>query len=70
MSMPSSKRKKAGTPPSSSKYAGEYRDNAAPFTPQAIKYLDGSMESKGGCDAVPRTHSGRDETGTGKCDNA
>lgn len=71
MTMPSANRKKAATPPSSSKYAKETRGNAAPFTPMPLDHSgDMKLTGKGGIDATPKAHSGRDETGTGKCDEA
>ncbi len=67
---PGSKRSPAGTPDSSSRYPGEFRGNAAPFAPAPTKYIDSGMVTRGGPQAIPSTHSGRDETGTGKCGEA
>ena len=66
--MPPTKRSRPKAPQSGSMYKDNYRGNAAPFTPAPVEGLDSSRVKKGaGNTAIPNTHSGTDETGTGKC---
>lgn len=69
--MPSSKRSRPKAPSAGSVYKDNLRGNAAPFTPAPVEGLDSSRIKKGaGHTAIPSTHSGQDETGTGKCQGA
>ena len=72
MAMPSSGRSRIGSPPASDQPSkGWVHNNAAPFSPAPLKYLDSVRSSRGntartnGVGEIPIAGNG--ETGTGRC---